>query len=100
VVVLTPLEIMNSCVRKVWNKTLCMLDSDGDGRTNGEELGDPECVWIQGAASTNGLSHPGYSLKRLKANTCGVTLLKLLCSLNVVASLFTTQCHVIFKPVY
>jgi dopamine beta-monooxygenase len=28
-----------------WTPELCRLDSDGDGRTNGEELGDPECVW-------------------------------------------------------
>lgn len=29
----------------VWTKELCELDSDGDGFTNGEELGDPCCVW-------------------------------------------------------
>lgn len=27
---------------------VCVLDSDGDGQTNGEELGDPCCVWMQG----------------------------------------------------
>jgi dopamine beta-monooxygenase len=26
-------------------KELCETDSDRDGRTNGEELGDPNCVW-------------------------------------------------------
>lgn len=26
-----------------WTKALCMLDSDGDGFSNGVELGDPEC---------------------------------------------------------
>ncbi|RUS85132.1 hypothetical protein EGW08_007096 [Elysia chlorotica] len=30
-----------------WNKTLCMLDSDGDGMTNGEELGDSGCHWTE-----------------------------------------------------
>ena len=30
-----------------WSQ-LCLLDSDGDGRTNGEELGDPECVFVPG----------------------------------------------------
>jgi len=30
------------------NVSLCEMDSDGDGKTNGEELGDPDCVWIRG----------------------------------------------------
>jgi dopamine beta-monooxygenase len=30
---------------KTWTQQLCELDSDGDGKTNGEELGDPDCVW-------------------------------------------------------
>eukprot|EP00794_Sanderia_malayensis_P011061 gene11061-12229_t len=44
-----------------WTKSLCEADSDGDGKKNGEELGDPDCVWTQGAqpAKTSGLSHPG-----------------------------------------
>jgi hypothetical protein len=33
----------------VWSE-LCPLDSDDDGWTNGEELGDPECLWIRGDA--------------------------------------------------
>eukprot|EP00419_Tripos_fusus_P006246 CAMPEP_0172675494 /NCGR_PEP_ID=MMETSP1074-20121228/13285_1 /TAXON_ID=2916 /ORGANISM="Ceratium fusus, Strain PA161109" /LENGTH=629 /DNA_ID=CAMNT_0013492949 /DNA_START=81 /DNA_END=1970 /DNA_ORIENTATION=- len=28
-----------------WTKELCEKDSDGDGLSNGEELGDPCCVW-------------------------------------------------------
>ena len=38
-----------------------MMDSDGDGRTNGEELGDPDCTWTPGMAPkySAGLSHPG-----------------------------------------
>ncbi len=31
-----------------WGPELAMLDSDGDGRTNGEELGDPEGTWKRG----------------------------------------------------
>ena len=31
--------------RYQWTEALCHMDSDGDGRTNGEELGDPDCVW-------------------------------------------------------
>ncbi|GFS08824.1 MOXD1 homolog 1-like isoform X3 [Elysia marginata] len=29
-----------------WNFKLCREDSDGDGRRNGEELGDPGCDWL------------------------------------------------------
>ena len=29
---------------------LCALDADGDGETNGQELGDPCCTWLPGAA--------------------------------------------------
>lgn len=31
-----------------WTKELCMMDSDGDGQTNGHELGDPCCQWKVG----------------------------------------------------
>lgn len=44
-----------------WTKTLCRMDSDGDGATNGEELGDPECVWKKGKtpSRTSEITHPG-----------------------------------------
>eukprot|EP00122_Pirum_gemmata_P007940 Pgem_evm1s7304 len=29
----------------IWTKDLCNKDSDNDGMTNGEELGDPLCKW-------------------------------------------------------
>nr|XP_022291081.1 temptin-like [Crassostrea virginica] len=32
----------------VWTRTLCMKDSDGDNKSNGEELGDPHCRWTEG----------------------------------------------------
>lgn len=36
------------------------MDSDGDGKTNGEELGDPTCVWTAGATPTDSATgHPG-----------------------------------------
>jgi hypothetical protein len=28
---------------KTWTADLCKKDSDGDGFTNGQELGDPDC---------------------------------------------------------
>ncbi|GMG14830.1 unnamed protein product [Phytophthora fragariaefolia] len=46
----------------VWTKELCSKDSDGDGQTNGQELGDPCCEWdllSLSARWTEGVSHPG-----------------------------------------
>lgn len=38
----------------------CPLDPDEDGYTNGEELGDPACVWVSGDTPTEPFrSHPG-----------------------------------------
>jgi hypothetical protein len=51
-----------------WTAALCCEDSDGDGQTNGEELGDPNCmfadVWQEDTPLTSALrfwdvSHPG-----------------------------------------
>ncbi|XP_063446633.1 DBH-like monooxygenase protein 1 [Mytilus trossulus] len=44
-----------------WTPELCRKDSDGDGRTNGEELGDPECVWKRGSfpSRLSDITHPG-----------------------------------------
>ncbi|XP_046572551.1 MOXD1 homolog 1-like, partial [Haliotis rubra] len=46
---------------KEWTRALCEKDSDGDGLTNGQELGDPNCTWSQGTTNATGspLSHPG-----------------------------------------
>jgi hypothetical protein len=38
---------------------LCNLDSDGDGWHNGYELGDPDCVWVGGAAAKSSAWNPG-----------------------------------------
>ncbi|ESO92726.1 hypothetical protein LOTGIDRAFT_162200 [Lottia gigantea] len=48
-------------VGKLWTR-LCRLDSDGDGKSNGEELGDPRCVWSPGSVPPKlkrAISHPG-----------------------------------------
>ena len=45
-----------------WTQELCKKDSDGDGRTNGEELGDPDCLWsqdIRAPPTSRAISHPG-----------------------------------------
>ena len=49
-----------------WTKFLCEKDSDGDGQSNGVELGDPDCTWIMGNSNTDGLrttciTHPGMA---------------------------------------
>lgn len=46
-----------------WTQLTCNGDADGDGYTNGEELGDPDCVWTKGMvpARTTDISHPGYA---------------------------------------
>lgn len=45
-----------------WTVELCQMDSDGDGMTNGEELGDPDCIWQPGATPTRtiDITHPGF----------------------------------------
>ncbi|KAH3840241.1 hypothetical protein DPMN_113688 [Dreissena polymorpha] len=48
-------------LERIW-PNLCPMNSDGDGRTNGEELGDPECVWTMDQPSPGGnmtIFHPG-----------------------------------------
>mmetsp|Transcript_120494 Transcript_120494/g.351957 ORF Transcript_120494/g.351957 Transcript_120494/m.351957 type:complete len:614 (-) Transcript_120494:395-2236(-) len=49
-----------------WSEALCNADSDGDGFTNGEELGDPCCVWREGDAASAYMAsmsptHPGFA---------------------------------------
>ncbi|XP_046560664.1 dopamine beta-hydroxylase-like [Haliotis rubra] len=47
---------------------VCNMDSDGDGMTNGQELGDPQCIWTPGATPTRtaGLTHPGVQKRILR----------------------------------
>ncbi|RYG45615.1 hypothetical protein EON67_10415, partial [archaeon] len=44
-----------------WTLSLCAADTDGDGFTNGDELGDPCCSWQAGteAPVTHDISDPG-----------------------------------------
>ncbi|KAH3862002.1 temptin-like [Dreissena polymorpha] len=58
-----------------WAK-VCSQDSDGDGLTNGQELGDPSCMWkvsdgLQGLADPTG--HPGICEPGRKQCTSGIT---------------------------
>ncbi|GMF59639.1 unnamed protein product [Phytophthora fragariaefolia] len=46
-----------------WTPEFCRKDSDGDGQTNGQELGDPCCQFVHrqnpAVRWTQGVSHPG-----------------------------------------
>lgn len=44
-----------------WTTSLCNADTDGDGQSNGLELGDPCCIWTEGStpAFTTDISLPG-----------------------------------------
>lgn len=48
-----------------WDASLAALDSDGDGKTNGQELGDPNGTWRPGQQDPgifNAVSNPGDNL--------------------------------------
>ncbi len=47
-----------------WTKALCDLDSDGDGFSNGFELGDPCCQGQVQVGESVPLSHPGIGSDR------------------------------------
>ena len=46
-----------------WTVDTCAQDSDGDGFSNGDELGDPCCAWSYGAAPllSRDLSNPSFA---------------------------------------
>ena len=63
-----------------WSKEFCNADSDGDGQTNGEELGDPCCEWGRSDLPSPYMesfvpSHPGMAGHKQPASykrpTCG-----------------------------
>ena len=46
--------------------TLCKMDSDNDNRTNGQELGDPDCNWIN-KDERKAVSHPGNEKELIRS---------------------------------
>ncbi len=55
-----------------WTRWLCTRDSDGDGFTNGFEMGDPCCVWSRGnsPAYTSDIGNPGNAAVRPTVRNC------------------------------
>ena len=53
-----------------WSNALCRQDSDGDGISNGAELGDPDCLWVQGNSPqfNVGITHPGINCGTLSCD--------------------------------
>ena len=49
-----------------WTKDFCMADADGDGQSNGLEMGDPCCKWSAGQTPqfTTGLSDPNSAASK------------------------------------
>ncbi|KAL3875117.1 hypothetical protein ACJMK2_038051 [Sinanodonta woodiana] len=56
-----PFGLDFAAANRTWTRSLCLKDSDRDGKTNGEELGDPHCTWTKGGAAPahNATGHPG-----------------------------------------
>ncbi|KAK3593438.1 hypothetical protein CHS0354_020200 [Potamilus streckersoni] len=56
-----PFALDFAAAHHVWTQALCMKDSDRDGKTNGEELGDPHCTWNIGGPAPiyTATGHPG-----------------------------------------
>ena len=61
---------------QTWNKAFCMADADGDGQSNGLEMGDPCCRWSIGQTPqfTEGLSDPN-SAASTTTNTMQVCIM-------------------------
>jgi len=55
-----------------WTVSLCLADSDGDGQSNGLELGDPCCTWTKGATpnATTDVSDPTDGSKKTSRAAC------------------------------
>jgi len=57
-----------------WTEAVCKFDSDNDGLSNGDELGDPFCTWRQGTTPTRTargqISHPGAATSKVTFKSC------------------------------
>lgn len=57
-----------------WTVNYCRRDSDGDGLTNGDEIGDPCCIWnyedTPAVTDKNFLSHPAHGTSKHSRRSC------------------------------
>lgn len=56
-----------------WSRAMCMADSDGDGFSNGDEMGDPCCTWVEGATPSRtfpNLANPAMKESVSKFPSC------------------------------
>lgn len=61
--------------QEFWSPSLAAIDSDGDGKTNGQELGDPNGIWRPGQPNPGALSavtNPGDPNSTAVENFAGV----------------------------
>jgi predicted ferric reductase len=60
---LNPFGTAFAAASYTWTSALCNADADGDGHSNGAELGDPGCTWAVGGtpSRTTDITHPGFS---------------------------------------
>merc|ERR1711879_208622 len=55
----------------IWSEWLCRRDSDGDHKTNGEELGVPNCTWKKGDTPAKpATGHPGFCEDKVHPQRC------------------------------
>ncbi|KAF0774615.1 hypothetical protein AaE_001678 [Aphanomyces astaci] len=71
-----------------WTQELCEKDSDGDGATNGQELGDPCCTWKVGRPVLKDPTSPGHKNSFTQAQ-----LSALKCTDDTIASREKKQRH-------
>lgn len=57
-----------------WSKEMCKDDSDGDGESNGDEMGDPCCVWTTGSTPSrvSQLSNPTRAVSISNVSSCAL----------------------------
>jgi dopamine beta-monooxygenase len=74
----------------IWNPTLCQKDSDGDGKSNGIELGDANCTWTNGTVPPGpAVSHPGVC-DPIDSGTCATKNTFLNCTTSSITGVQTT----------